>query len=91
MQNRELKRKSSVLAQKCLKEASVSITDIADEADTAASADGELDNLMRTIKGVFNFFLILFLVTHRINSKHSHQQLILFPFEDCCLLGCSTV
>jgi putative sterol carrier protein len=55
MQNRELKRKSAVLAQKCLKEASVSIADIPDEADAAASADGDLDSLMKTIKGKFNF------------------------------------
>ncbi|KAJ4448689.1 hypothetical protein ANN_00079 [Periplaneta americana] len=50
MQNRELKRKSAVLAQKFLKEAPMSITDIADEADTGASSDGELDNLLKTIK-----------------------------------------
>ncbi|PNF18712.1 hypothetical protein B7P43_G05008 [Cryptotermes secundus] len=50
MQNRELKRKSAVLAQRCLKEASVSIIDIPDEADTASSTDGDLDNLMKTIK-----------------------------------------
>jgi hypothetical protein len=58
MQNRELKRKSTVLAQKCLKEATISITDFADEADTAASADGDLDSLIKTIKGIFNFILI---------------------------------
>lgn len=50
MQNRELKRKSAVLAQRCLREASVSITDIPDEADTASSTDGDLDSLMKTIK-----------------------------------------
>jgi hypothetical protein len=61
MQNRELKRKSAVLVQRCLKEASVSIIDIPDEADTASSTDGELDNLMKTIKGKFNFMLIFFL------------------------------
>jgi hypothetical protein len=60
MQNRELKRKSAVLAQKCLKEASVSITDIADEADMVTSADGDLDSLMTTIKGMCDFVLILF-------------------------------
>jgi hypothetical protein len=60
MQNRELKRKSAVLAQRCLKEASVSIIDIPDEADTAPT-DGDLDNLMKTIKGKFNFMLIFFL------------------------------
>lgn len=59
MQNRELKRKSSLLAQKCLKEGNVSVMDVADEADTATPADGELDNLMKTIKGVFNFVFIL--------------------------------
>lgn len=56
MQNRELKRKSAVLLQKCLKEASVTIADIADEADTATSTDGDLDSLMKTIKG--NFLLV---------------------------------
>jgi hypothetical protein len=64
MQNRELKRKSAVLAQNCLKEASVCITDIADEADTGTSTDGDLDSLMKTIKGNFNFVLILFLLSH---------------------------
>lgn len=34
--------------------------DVADEADTATSADGELDNLMKTIKGVFNFVFFIF-------------------------------
>jgi hypothetical protein len=72
MQNRELKRKSQVLVQKCLKEVSINITDIADEADTGTSADGDLDNLMRTIKGVFNFVLIYFLFANPIHIKQSH-------------------
>jgi len=45
-QNRELKRMSAVIAQKWPKEASV----IVDEPDVATSTDGDLDNLMQTIK-----------------------------------------
>jgi hypothetical protein len=50
-QNRELKRKSSVIAQKWSKEA----TEIVDEPDVGTSTDGDLDNLMQTIKGIFHF------------------------------------
>lgn len=45
-QNRELKRKSAVIAQKWSKEA----TEIVDEPDVGTSTDGDLDNLMQTIK-----------------------------------------
>lgn len=45
-QNRELKRQSSIIALKWPKEATL----IADESDTATATDGDLDNLMKTIK-----------------------------------------
>ncbi|KAJ9582701.1 hypothetical protein L9F63_022942 [Diploptera punctata] len=50
MQNRELKRKSTVLVQKFLKEGPVNITELADETDTSSLTDNELENLMKTIK-----------------------------------------
>lgn len=50
-QNRELKRKSAVIAQKWPKVA----TAIVDEGDAVTSTDGDLDNLMRTIKGIFRY------------------------------------
>ena len=51
-QNRELKRKSSVIAQKW----SIESIEIADEPDEGTSTDGgDLDNLMKTIKGMFHF------------------------------------
>jgi hypothetical protein len=42
---------SSVIAQKWPKEATV----IPDEHDAATSTDGDLDNLMQTIKGIFHY------------------------------------
>jgi chromosome segregation ATPase len=45
-QNRELKRMSAAIAQKCSKEATVTL----DEPDVVTSTDGDLDNLMQTIK-----------------------------------------
>ena len=42
---------SAVIAQKWPKEASV----IVDEPDVATSTDGDLDNLMQTIKGIFHY------------------------------------
>lgn len=50
-QNRELKRKSAVIAQKWPKVA----TAIVDEGDAVTSTEGDLDNLMRTIKGIFRY------------------------------------
>jgi len=49
-QNCELKRMSVVIAQKCSKEAAV----IVDEPDGVTSTDGDLDNLMQTIKELTN-------------------------------------
>jgi len=42
---------SVVIAQKCSKEAAV----IVDEPDGVTSTDGDLDNLMQTIKGIFHY------------------------------------
>lgn len=49
-QNRELKRMSAVIVQKLSKEAPVT----ADEPDAVTSTDGDLDNLMQTIKELTN-------------------------------------
>jgi hypothetical protein len=42
---------SAVSAQKCSKEETV----IVDEPDVVSSTDGDLDNLMQTIKGIFHY------------------------------------
>jgi hypothetical protein len=42
---------STIIAQKWSKEAPVSV----DEPDAVTSTDGDLDNLMKTIKGIFHY------------------------------------
>ena len=42
---------SAAIAQKCSKEATVTL----DEPDVVTSTDGDLDNLMQTIKGIFHY------------------------------------
>jgi hypothetical protein len=42
---------STIIAQKWSKEAPV----IVDEPDGVTSTDGDLDNLMKTIKGIFHY------------------------------------
>jgi hypothetical protein len=69
-QNRELKRKSAVIAQRWSKEA----IEIGDEPDVGTASDGDdLDNLMQTIRGIFHF--VLFSLIHVAADIQSRTQL----------------